>query len=154
RERQLKEKNADQPEPAIHETRCRSITSAIVSQLLETLAAELERPRELSSRVVNYISGHYGIDYDAVGAFLVEELPKLEEDEVDLILSPAFTPKLSDQAVVAEILGRDSFPVEQWPALVQQLVARPTVAQLVTPDSRQHRVNLGEVTVERYVHRL
>jgi len=63
--------------------------------LIETLAAELERPRELSARVINYIGGTYGVDHDAVGRFLVDELPKLEDYELDLILSPVFTPKLA-----------------------------------------------------------
>jgi hypothetical protein len=125
-----------------------------VSKLVEVLAAELERPRELSPRVVNYISGRYGVDYDDVGNFLVEKLPALEDDEIDLILSPAFTPILTDQAVVAEVLGRDSVSQDQWPALVQALVARPTRAQFVTLDGRQHSVALREVTIERYVHRL
>lgn len=125
-----------------------------MSGLLETLAAELERPRELSARVLNYIGGNYGIDDDAIGAFLTDKLPNLEEDEIDLILSPVFTPKLADQAVFAELLGGDSVPGEQWPALIQELVARPTRAQLVTADRRPHSVPLREVTIERYVHRL
>ena len=86
------------------------------------LASELERPGELSARVLNYISGNYEVDQAAVGAFLVEELPKLEDYEIDLILSPVFTPKLADQAVFAELLGGDSVPREQWPALIQQLL--------------------------------
>src|SRR5207249_12263890 len=77
----------------------------IVSNLLEALARELERPRELSPRVLNYIEGNYSVEHDAVGAFLTEELPKLEDYEIDLILSPVFTPKLADQAVFAELLG-------------------------------------------------
>ena len=125
-----------------------------VSKLLETLAAELESPRELSARVLNYIGGTYGIDHDAVGAFLVDQLPKLEDDDLDLILSPVFTPKLADQAVFAELLGGDCVPRPQWPALVQQLAARPTRAQLVTSDGQRHSVTLREVTIERYVHRL
>ena len=125
-----------------------------VSALLETLAAELERPRELSARVVSYLGGTYGIDYDNVGAFLEDELPKLEDDEIDLILSPVFTPKLADQSVFAELLGSDSIPRAQWPALIQQLVTRPIRARLVTADSHSHSVALREVTVERYVYRL
>ena len=125
-----------------------------MSKLTETLAAELERPRELSARVVNYIGGTYDIDQDAVGPFLLAELPKLEDYEVDLILSPVFTPKLADQAVFAEVLGGDSIPREQWPALIQQLASRPTRGQLVTPDGRSHSVILREVVLERYVHRL
>ena len=125
-----------------------------MSQLIETIAAELERPRELSARVMNYISGHYGIDDAAIGAFLAGEMPKLEDDEIDLILSPVFTPKLSDQAVFADLLGSKCVPRDEWPALVQQLAARPTRARLETPDGLQHLVALREVTIERYIYRL
>ncbi len=122
--------------------------------VLESLVIELERPRELSARVVNYLRGTYDLDFDGIGPFLVKELPKLEDYEIDLILSPVFTPKLSDQAVFAELLGSDSVPPAQWPALIQQLAARPTRAQLVTSDGQRHSVTLREVTIERYVHRL
>jgi hypothetical protein len=129
-------------------------SSPQMSRLLEALAAELERPRELSARVMNYIGGNYSVEHDAVGAFLVVDLPALEDYEIDLILSPAFTPKLADQAVFAELLGSESGPREDWPRLVEQLVARPTLARIVTPDSHAHPVPLREVTVERYMHRL
>jgi hypothetical protein len=125
-----------------------------VSQLIEAIAAELERPRELSARVTNYISGHYGIDDDGIGRFLAGEMPKLEDDEIDLILSPVFTPKLSDQAVFADLLDSECVPRDEWPALVQRLAARPTRALLVTADGLQHSVALREVTIERYVYRL
>ena len=125
-----------------------------MSKLLEALATELERPRTLSTQVADYISSNYGMDYDAVGSFLVDGLPKVEDYELDLILSPLFTPKLHDQALFAELLGSESVPREQWPALVQQLAARPTRAPLITSDSRSHSVALREVTIERYVHRL
>jgi hypothetical protein len=81
-------------------------------------------------------------------------MSKLEDYEIDLILSPLFTPTLCDQSVFAELLGRDAVPPEQWPALVQQLVARPTRAQFVTSDGLTHSVPLRDVTVERFVHRL
>lgn len=123
-------------------------------QLLETLAAELEHPRELPAQVVNHLSGTYGIERAAIGPFLVNELPKLEDYEIDLALSPVFTPTLKDQAVFAERLGQESVPAAQWPDLIQQLVARPTRAQLVTEDGRKHSVPLREVSIERYVHRL
>ena len=125
-----------------------------VNKLLDTLAAELERPRELSPRVLNYIGGNYDVEHDAVGRFLVEELPKLEDYEIDLILSPVFTPKLTDQAIFAELLGTESVEREKWPGLIEQLVARPVRAQLVTLDQAAHPVQLREVTIERYVHRL
>ena len=125
-----------------------------MSELVETIAAELERPRELSARVLNYISGHHGVEEESIAAFLVEELPKLEDYEIDLILSPVFTPKLADQAVFADQLGVESIPRDRWPALVRALVERPTNARLITVDGKQHSVPLREVTIERYVYRL
>src|ERR1019366_1507247 len=106
--------------------------------LLETLAAELERPRPLPAQVVNHLSGTYGLDRDAIGPFLINELPKLEDYEIDLALSPVFTPTLHDQAVFADLLGQESVPAAQWPALIQQLGVRPTRAQLVTADGQTH----------------
>jgi hypothetical protein len=125
-----------------------------VPSVLEALVTALERPRELPGQVVNHLSGVYGIEREAVGTFLVNELPKLEDYEIDLILSPIFTPALLDQAVFADLLGQDSIPASQWPSLIQQLAARPTIAHLLTADSRTHSVPLREVALERYVHRL
>jgi hypothetical protein len=122
--------------------------------LIDALARELERPRELSARVLNYIGGTYGVDQDAIGSFLTGELGKLEDYEIDLILSPVFTPKLADEAIFAELLGASTVPREQWTGLVRELEERPTRAQLVTPDGQPHSVTLREVTIERYVHRL
>ncbi|HEY2382159.1 MAG TPA: hypothetical protein VGK48_13360 [Terriglobia bacterium] len=122
--------------------------------LIETFAAELERPRELSPRVLNYITGTYNLDPSEVGVFLVDKLPAVDDVEIDLILSPVFTPKLEDQAVFAGQLGAAAVPREQWPGIVEQLAARPVRARLVTPDSQAHVVPLRDVTIERYVHRL
>lgn len=125
-----------------------------MTKLLETLAAQLERPRDVTLQVANYLNGNYDVDRDEVGAFLAEKLAALEDYEHDLILSPLFTPKLADQALFAEQLGKESVPREQWPALTRQLVSRPTLGHLVTSDRKTHEVALREVTIERYVHRL
>jgi hypothetical protein len=125
-----------------------------VAELIETLAEELERPREVTGQVAEHIGGTYDIERDAVGEFLEKSLPDLEDYEHDLILSPLFTPKLADQALFAELLGSRSIPKSEWPSLIQQLVARPTRAQLITSDKVRHTVALREVTLERYVHRL
>jgi hypothetical protein len=94
------------------------------------------------------------VELDAVGAFLSGELPRLEDYEIDLILSPIFTPRFSDQAIFAGLLGADAIPRDQWPGLVGELATRPVRSRLVTPDGVVHAVPLREVTIERYVHRL
>ena len=122
--------------------------------LLELLAAELEKPRPLPPQVAKHLAGAHGVSRDGVGEFLVRELPALEDYEVDLVLSPAFTPSLQDQSVVAEQLGQESVPEERWPGLIAALVARPTRARLLGEDKAALEVTLREVTVERYVRRL
>jgi hypothetical protein len=125
-----------------------------VATLLDILARELERPRAVSAQVVNHLQETHGIDRDGVGTFLVNELPKLEDFEVDLVLAPLFTPTLHDQAVFAELLSPESIPVAQWPALIQLLVTQPTCAKLVSEDGHTHSVPLRDVTIERFVNRL
>jgi hypothetical protein len=125
-----------------------------MTPLLETIAAALERPRAITAQVGKHLDDAHGVAREAVGAFLETELPKLEDYEVDLILSPLFTPTLSDQIAGAELLGNESVSAAQWPGLVQQIVARPTKAQLRTEDGVEHQVPLRDVVVERFVHRL
>ena len=125
-----------------------------MSALLDLLAAQLERPREITVQVGDYLTGNYDVDRDAIGAFLTERLADLEDYEHDLILSPLFTPKLPDQAVFAEFLGSQSVPPDEWPRLIRNLAARPTLASFVTSDKKVHRIPLREVSIERYVHRL
>jgi len=125
-----------------------------VPLLIDTIASELERPRDITTQVAKHLDGAYGVERDAIGPFLDDRLPKLEDDEHDLILSPLFTPKLSDQAIFAELLGSRSIPKNEWPALIQELVNRPTVAHLVTIEQQTHKVVLREVSIERYVKRL
>ncbi|HLQ78964.1 MAG TPA: hypothetical protein VK210_16515 [Terriglobia bacterium] len=122
--------------------------------LIETIAAELERPRELSNQVVKHLDGAYSIDREVIGPFLERELPTLEDYEHDLILSPLFTPKLNDQSIFAELLGATTVPRTDWPALIGELSNRPIRARLVTGDQQSHSVVLREVSIERYVHRL
>ena len=125
-----------------------------MSTLLDTLASQLERRRDVTIQVADYLNGNYEVDGDRIGAFLAERLAGLEDYEHDLILSPLFTPKLADQAVVSEVLGKESVPREEWPALIQQLALRPTRGHLVTSDGQVHEIDLREVVLERYVYRL
>lgn len=131
-----------------------SVYNRSVPKLIDALASQLERPREVTTQVANYLGGSHEVDREAIGAFLVEKLPSLEDYEHDLILSPLFTPKLADQAVFADLLGKESVPREQWPGLIRELEARPTRGHLVTTDKQVHAIPLREVTLERYVHRL
>ena len=125
-----------------------------MTPLLQLLAAELEKPRPLTPQVIKHLAGTYGVSRDGVAEFLLTQLGALEDYEIDLVLSPAFTPTLSDQAVIAEHLGQQSVPESEWPGLIQSLAVRPTRAALLGEEETPIVVPLREVTIERYVHRL
>ena len=125
-----------------------------MADLVELLAGQLERPRAVTVQVEEYLNGVHSVDSNAIGSFLVKTLPGLEDDDHDLILSPLFTPRLSDQAIFADALGSESVPRKDWPLLVRQLVERPVRGHFVTSDRETHVLPLREVTIERYVYRL
>ena len=125
-----------------------------VRSLIETIAAELERPRDVTNQVAKHLDGTYGIEHDNIGRFLEDRMPLLEDDEHDLILSPLFTPKLADQAIIADVMGSTVLAKQDWPALIEDLANRPTVAHLVTSDRQPHPVRLRAVSIERFVNRL
>ena len=125
-----------------------------MTPLLETIATAMERPREVTPQVAKHLADAHGVAREQVGVFLETELPKLEDYEVDLILASLFTPTLSDQVAVAELLNTESVPTTQWPDLVRALVARPTCAPLRTEDGVGHQIPLRDVVVERFVNRL
>lgn len=123
-------------------------------ELTTRLAEELERPRPLPAQVVRHLTTTYDLDTEALGAFLSDRLDGLEDYEVDLILSPMFTPAFSDQALFAPMLGTEALSPATVDALIESLARRPTNARLITDDGVTHRSKLRPVTIERFVRRL
>lgn len=122
--------------------------------LFVRLVEELERPRLLGAQVIRHLTDHYDLAREDIARFLDERLPSLPEEELDLLLSPLFTPKLTDQARIAEVLGEQSLPATEWPEWIRRLHVRPTLGQLVDDGGEGHRFPLQPVTLERFVHRL
>lgn len=125
-----------------------------MTDLTEVIAAELERPRPLPAQVVQHLEDVHEVLRGEAAAFLANQLGSLEEYEVDLILSPVFTPSLEDQAVVAGFLAARAVAEADWPALIASLLARPTRAHLRTEDGQTVEIRLPEIILERYVRRL
>jgi len=127
---------------------------AAVQAVWDRLIQELEKPRPLTAQVFRHLASIYGVERAEAGRFLDERLGALEDDELDLTLSALFTPKLSDQALFAGILGAASVPQTTQSEWVSRLEGRPTIGRLVTVEGAVHRSPLKRVTLERYVFRL
>ena len=125
-----------------------------MQSFIDLVARELEKPRTLLKQVADHAGSHYEVSRDELGGFLENRVAELEEFEMDLLFSPQFTPTLVDQEAFSGLLDRELLPRDRWEDLVAALVARPTVARLVTADGAEHPVTLAEVTIERFVSRL
>ena len=125
-----------------------------MKQLIDLISLELERPRALTPQVIKHIAGTHGVGRDELSRFLEQDVPKLEDFEIDLLFSPLFTPSLQDQMPFAELLGASSVPRGQWAEIEEQLLQGPTRSCLLSEDGQEHRLELRAVTIERYVHRL
>ena len=125
-----------------------------MNRLIDAIAAELERPRALTAQVLKHLASAHAVGRDEVADFFKDQLAGLEDFEIDLILSPLFTPSLAEQAVFGALLQGGSVPKGQWGELVEHLLARPVVGSFVLEDGSTQSAPLREVTVERYVHRL
>lgn len=116
--------------------------------------ADLSAPRALPPQVIVHLAAHHDVEMENVGEFLSVQLPGLEDYHFDLILSPAFTPKLEDQARYSPLLQSGPVPSDQIAPLIRSLELRPTVARFSLPAGGECLVPLREVILDRYVRRL
>jgi len=119
---------------------------------------ELTRPRQLTEQVLNYILSHYSYTIDQIDKFFEEEVPNLEDYEIDILFSPIFTPKISDKAVFSKILDDVEITSEEVDEIIDQLNGRNLVANFyVTLKSgdelfeRKFSMPLNYVNLKRYV---
>src|SRR5262245_24380222 len=48
--------------------------NSVSKKLIDALATQLERPREVTLQVANYVNGNYEVELDGIGAFLTDRL--------------------------------------------------------------------------------
>jgi len=125
-----------------------------MQEFVDLIAAELEKPRQLTAQVSHYISAHYDLSRDDLPRFFSEILPKMEDYEVDLAFSPLFTPNLAEQARFSGLLDQRTLPSSQWPELLSALLRRGTAARVVTEEGGVFPMVLREVSLARFVTRL
>lgn len=123
-------------------------------ELEDAVHADLSSTRQLPAQIAVHLSAHHEVDTDVVVPFFEQEFPKLEDYQVDLILSPAFTPTLQDQSRYSSYLMPSPVPSTELAPLVHRLAIRPTLAHFVLATGGEFRVPLREVIIDRYVRRL
>jgi hypothetical protein len=123
-----------------------------MQHIIDTFVQELTKVRPLSGQVMHYIHAHYLVPHDELPRFFAEEMPRLEEYEMDLIFSPMFTPTLDEQAVFSPLVDEETITDEELEVIIQSLTQQQLTASFLLLDEKTVlTMTLPEVNIRRYV---
>lgn len=113
----------------------------------------LTRPRSATQQVLEHLLAHHDVSSGEVALWLREELSTLESYEIDLLLSPLFTPEFRDRLEFEKVLGEASLEATEVDELASGL-ARENLNMTLLAEGETVEAPLPEVLIERYVRLL
>ncbi len=114
---------------------------------------KLAEPRPLTPQVLGHLLSQHEVASDQVTSWLRENLPQLEPYELDLLLSPLFTPGLEQRLCFEEVLGDSSLSEAEVDELLET-TQQSDVKITLLHESEQIESPLPEVVLERFVRML
>ena len=121
---------------------------------VEALASEtLTSPRVLTPQVLDSLIAHHEVTGDSVVGWLREELERLESYELDLLLSPLFTPDFDMRVRFEEVLEEGRLESDEVEGLIERLIFANLPLALLHEGERID-ASLPEVVIERFVRML
>lgn len=127
-------------------------------KLIEMIENELTRPRQITEQVLTHILSHYSYTLDQIDEFFNEEVPRLEDYEIDILFSPIFTPKIQDKAMFSKILEEidiSNDDVEEIIRSLEEKKLKATFYVVLKNGNEVHEkkisVQLNSVNLRRYV---
>lgn len=123
--------------------------------LLPVVLEHLKERRALTPQTLGILSDDYAAMDDAeVTHFLQDKLGHLQDYEQDLLLSPTYTPALTDRLRYMRVLQGNHLSSFQLHTLGQQVMSHQPTATVVTQGETDVQFAFPEVTVERFIKRL
>ncbi|MBX2860263.1 MAG: hypothetical protein KTR14_03450 [Vampirovibrio sp.] len=133
-------------------------SSLLIDKIQECCIQDLQRPRLISSQVMQTLADRYSTDQNDLIAFFSEQYAQFDDVEMDLVFSPLFTPTLEDRLPYAALMQETCLSAEDAQQLLKNLALNSGAQQLTAtfkaPDGRQYTAPLHEVSIDRYVTRL
>jgi hypothetical protein len=121
-----------------------------VQRIVAAARDALTAPRVVSPQVLAHLLAQYEVPAGEVSAWLRSDLGKLESYELDLVLSPLFTPDLSTRLRFERILGAGHLEELEVGALLGTLEGLALRMTLVI-DADRVEAELPTVVLERFV---
>jgi hypothetical protein len=124
-----------------------------LEQAADLARETLTRPRALTAQILDFLLAHHEVTGENVAGWLREHLEDLESYELDLLLSPLFTPDFAMRARFEEVLGDECFEAAEIDSLMEELVRQRLPMVLLHEEERVEAL-LPEVMIERFVRML
>lgn len=122
------------------------------AKLLELLRKELTRTRFLLQQDAMHIANRFGVQ-DPLDGLCQDRLGELEEYEVEILISPLFTPNLEQREIYEAVLGDNGSDQDEMKEIMNALVAESTACPVECGNSVRQLV-VPEVVISRYLRLL
>jgi hypothetical protein len=123
-------------------------------QSVQRIADLLSTPKPLKPQTERRLAGHMADRHTDINTFLLCAAEVLEEDELDVLFAPQFTPSLDDQAMVSQLLHHWQPDADDVRRLIDDLINVTSHAIIVMPDSTEAKLTIHEVMIDRFVRLL
>lgn len=128
--------------------------AAFTKSIYDRLKSDLLATRRLPDQVVSEITERYNVPHEELLAFFQDKFPTLEDYEVDLVLSPLYTPTQDNKLSYAALLLDQHVSGDDVKDIITQLEAEQLKSTLQTPAGEETTIPLHEVSIDRYVRLL
>lgn len=122
------------------------------AELVGVIRGQLSGDRYLSARNASAISTQLNVEDPLLG-LKAGVLKHREEYEVDLLVSPLFTPSMEDRAACEPFLPLEGISAEEERNIIAQMVQQNLESKVIFGDSVV-MMPVMEVAIERHVHLL
>ena len=122
-------------------------------QVLDRLVETLTQPRPLTPQVSQYLLAHHEVLAGEIAEWMRKSIGSLESYELELLLSPLFTPDLDAHVQLEEALGKGVLAASEVEDIVGELAAKDLQVALLLDDDTVS-ASVPEEIIERYVRLL
>jgi hypothetical protein len=127
-----------------------SLLNTLTALIHQQLCTQRLLPRQVEDQL---LTNHVQTE-DALPAFMAQTLPAMDETELDLLLSAAFTPGQPEKAACCAILQAEGLASSDRPLLTHQVLDLVPITPFLTSNQTLCPLTVPEVCIERYVRLL
>ena len=122
-----------------------------MQNLIDVLIKQLATPRTIPAQVLDGLTSQHQQTEATIPHYLQNTLSTLDDTEIDLLMSPAFTPTFEQRSACVTLLADQDLPAEQQKQLVSSLHSVNPQTTFNLPDGTTVTFTVPEVCLQRYV---